>query len=247
MKRLLGTALLLSAALLACNQAPVVIPDSEVRFFNAVPDSQGIKIALGQQVITDVTSPVVFRAAFPSASTYQTAKAGNLTFSLCPADLLDCPLVVKDKTTTLEGNKKKTLLLIGTKADNDDTGANARPLKILDLSNETTAPAAGRSRLRVVHAATVVAAKTVDLFITAPDTDLTTINTPAPLSYEGSYEYRDYNAGTYRIRLTAPGTPSPVLVDSDTLTLEAGKTYTAVVTNPDAGNANKGVTLLTDK
>ncbi|MFN3266052.1 MAG: DUF4397 domain-containing protein [Deinococcales bacterium] len=245
MKRLIGAALFLSAALLACNLGPT--PTSEVRFFNAVPDTIGVKVFFGQDLMTTAPNGVDFRAAFPGNTTYRTLNAGTLTYSLCPADLLDCPSEVKNRTVVLGGAKKTSVILVGTKASNDNTGVDARPLEIVSLSNDTVAPAAGKSRLRVVHAAAVVAAKAVDLFITAPDTDLTTITTPAQVNYKGTYDYRDLNAGTYRIRATEPGVVSPVLVDSDNLTLEAGKTYTAIITNPDAGNANKGVTLLTDK
>jgi hypothetical protein len=245
MKRLIASTVFLSAALMACNPGPT--PTSEVRFVNAMPDSTGMKVFFSQDLITTTPNGVDFRTAFPSNTAYRILNAGTLTYSLCPADLLDCPTEVKNRAIALDGNKKTSVFLVGTKATNDNTGADARPLEILSLSNDTIAPAAGKARLRVVHVAPVVAAKNVDLFITAPTTDLSTITTPAQISYKGTYDYRDLNAGSYRIRLTAPGVTSPVLVDSDTLVLEDGKTYTAVVTNPDAANSNKGVTLLTDK
>jgi hypothetical protein len=245
MRRLLAATVFLSAALMACNSGPT--PTTEVRFFNAMPDSTGMKVFFAQDLITTTPNGVDFRGAFPSTTTYRTLNAGTLTYSLCPADLLDCPTEVKNRTISLDGNKKTSVFLVGTKATNDNTGADARPLEILSLSNDTAAPAVGKARIRVVHVAPVVAAKNVDLFITAPSTDLSTITTPAQIAYKGTYDYRDLNAGSYRIRLTAPGVTSPVLVDSDTLVLEDGKTYTAVVNNPDAANSNKGVTLLTDK
>jgi hypothetical protein len=245
MKRLIASALVLSAALMACN-TPAPQPTA-IRFFNAVPDSIGMGVDLSDVLITPITTPVVFRAAFPSNSTYRSALEGTLDYSLCPAEDRNCPAQVKNRKAVLSGNKKTTFVLIGTRATNDDTGTDARLLEALTLSDDTTAPVAGKARIRVVHVAPVVAAKNVDLFITAPDTDLSTITTPAQISYKGTYDYRDLNAGSYRIRLTAPGVTNTVLVDSDTLVLEADKTYTAVLTNPDAGNSNKGVTLLTDK
>jgi hypothetical protein len=243
MKRLIASALVLSAVLMACN-TPVPQP-TEVRFFNAVPDAVGVQVFLGRKLITPLGGGMVFRGAFPSLSTYETVTEGTLTFSLCPI-APSCLPEVSDKTVSLMANKKTTLALIGTEATNDNTGSDARPLEVQTISHETIAPAAGKARMQVVHLASALAAKKVDLFITDPTASLDNL-VPPVLDYKGTQPYRDFTPGSFRIRATVQGTPGSVLVDSDTLTLEANKTYTAIINNPDAANSNKGVTLLVDK
>jgi hypothetical protein len=243
MKKFIWGAVVSSLALTACPAPP--LQPTEVRFFNAVPDATGMQVFVARKLITPLGGGVIFRNAFPSASTYETVTEGTLTFSLCPV-APSCAPEVDNRTASLQANKKTTLALIGTEATNDNTGADARPLDVMTISHETPAPATGKARMQIIHLAAAVTAKTVDLFVTEPSASLDNI-VPPPISYKGIQPYRDFAPGAFRIRVTAPSVTDTVLVDSDTLTLEAGKTYTAIITNPNPANSNKGVTLLVDR
>ncbi len=240
MKKLIAGALFSSLAIVACNPTP--IPDSFVRFVNTIPDSSGVKIFFAQDLISGET-PIPFKAAFPSVTTFRAEKPSSLTYSLCPADLLDCPTVVKNKTVNLVSNVQTTVFLIGTKLTTDDLGTDARPLEILSLTSETAAPSVGKARIRVLHGLPNLDAKKLDLYITAPGAALSGF--PPELLYKNVFDYRDLTAGSYQIRATAPAVTDTILVDSGTLALEAGKTYTAVLVKPDVNKL--GVVLLTDK
>jgi hypothetical protein len=114
--------------------------------------------------------------------------------------------------------------------------------------NETTTPtnSAGNARLQIIHAASLLSAKNTKVYITAPDGALSD-PTPPALAYKGKLDYIDLTPGSYRIRLTPSNSISNVIIDSAAMSFEANKTYTAVISNPDAANANNGVTLLLDR
>lgn len=239
MKKIIAAVLVSSLGLMACNTTPSVIPNSQVRFVNTVQDSTGVNIFFGEDKING-TTPVPFKNSFPSATTYRTVVSGTLAYRMCLDDLYTC--TKPSETIALGGDKLTSVFLLGTKSATDDTGVNARPIEIISAVTDTAAPASGKIKIRVLHTATLPAANMVDIYITAPQDNLAGL--PPQLSYKGIYDYRELAAGSYRIRATAVGVTSTALVDSDTLTLEAGKVYTAVITNPENG---KGVILLTDK
>lgn len=240
MKKIIAGLLLSSLGLMACT--PAVIPDTFLRYVNASADSLGMKIYNKGIRVTD--SPIVpHKGAFPSLNTFLTLKTGSLTYSLCPELVQDCPSGVKDKNLNLAAEALTTLLLVGTTDTSDDGGADPRPIEVLALDTQTPAPAAGKAKIRVVHAATPTTAKTVDLYILAPDAALTGLT--VPLNYKGTSSYNTFDAGTYRVSATLPGVTNSTVVKSDPITLEAGKIYTAVLINPDVNGV--GTILLTDK
>ncbi len=240
MKKIILSALISSLGLMACT--PPVIPDTFVRYVNASSDSTGMKIFNKGTRVPD-SGVVNFKSTFPALGAYLTLKTGSLTYSLCPEFLQECPTTVKDKTVNLAAEAQTSLFLIGTADVADDGGANPRPMDLLVLESQTTAPAAGKVKIRVLHAATPAAAKTVDVFILAPDAALG--GTAPSIDYKNTTSYFTLDAGTYRVSATLPGDTSSVVVKSDPLTLDAGKIYTTVLVNPDVNKI--GAVLLTDK
>jgi hypothetical protein len=234
MKKTIVGIIFLSLGLVACPQPPVVLLDANVRFLNTVADSGGLKIFL-KGVRENEGSLLGFKAALPSLNTYKTIKEGTLTYSLCPDNSQDCPIAVKDKTVGLAGLEKKTVVLVGTNATNDDAVTDARPLEIVTLKDESSSPVAGKAMLRVLHTTNTPTAKTIGVHITAPDAPLVAL--PSFLDYKKNTEYITLDAGNWRVRGTVSST---TVVDSAILALAADKTYTAVL-------VNDGVVLLTDK
>jgi hypothetical protein len=221
MKKIIAGLLLSSLGLIACT--PAIIPDTFVRYVNISNDSTGMKIFNKGIRVTD--SPVVFfKEAFPSISTYATLKTGLLTYSLCPELVQDCPSAVKDKTINLAAEALTTLLLVGTTNPADDGGSDPRPVEVLTLESQTSAPLTSKVKIRVVHAATPPSAKSLEAYILAPEAALTGIN--IPLNYKATSSYSTFDAGTYRVSATLPGVTNSTVVKSDPLILVAGKIYT---------------------
>lgn len=185
--------------------------------------------------------PIEFKSAFP-ATGYAAVESGVRNIKICaaPADTT-CPI---NASPTLAPSAKYTIIAVGTLATTDDTGADARPLEPLVLPDAGTAPAAGKAKLRLVHGASAVGAKTVDVYITAPAADLATATaTKASFNYKDNSDYLEVAAGSYRVRITAPGTKT-VVIDTGTtgVALADGKLYTGIAVNPDANKS--GVILL---
>lgn len=235
----IGLLLASSLALAACTPPPPEVVNTQVRFVNAAAGSTTMNVFYGETPKN--TSPVPYGSVFPKADAYAIVSSGGLTYSLCLDGSLTC--TKKDQTIDTAKDKPKTVVLVGTKDTADDTGTNPRPLEVLAFSDETTLPAGDKAKIRVIHAASVPGANNVDIYITDPNAPLAGL--PPALEYKKSYDYREVAAGTLRLRVTAPGVTSSLLVDSGPLTLAAGKVYTAVIFNPDA--AGFGVSLLTDK
>jgi uncharacterized protein DUF4397 len=113
------------------------------------------------------------------------------------------------------------------------------------LTDDNSAPMPGDFKLRFFHASPTASA--VDLFITAPNADLTSA-TPAfaNVVFEGFAGYADMPQGTFQLRATSTGTRS-VIADTGPVTFMAGQVRTAVLVNPP-GSATEplGIVLLQD-
>ncbi|WP_404398237.1 DUF4397 domain-containing protein [Idiomarina loihiensis] len=114
-------------------------------------------------------------------------------------------------------------------------------LETLVLSNPVSDVAAGESRIQVVHAA--YGAPTVDVYLTAPDAELSSASATLTLAYGEESGQVDVETGDYRIRLTGAGDDA-VIFDSGTVSLADGDDYIIAATNNVAANsANSPVTL----
>lgn len=114
-------------------------------------------------------------------------------------------------------------------------------LEPLVLSNPVSEVAAGESRIQVVHVA--YGAPTVDVYLTAPDADLSTASATLTLAYGEDSGQVDVEAGDYRIRLTGVGDDT-VVYDSGTVSLADGGDYIIAATNNVSANLdNSPVTL----
>lgn len=114
------------------------------------------------------------------------------------------------------------------------------------LVDDNAAPAAGKAKLRVVHAAAAIAGN-VDIYVTAPDADLATQTAVAAGVQPGkasAYLVRD--PGTYRIRYTTAGTKT-VRFDAGTITLAAGQVRTVLAIDAAAGGGAMQAITLQDR
>ncbi len=233
----ISASLALAAVLASCNPTPPA--KANIRAVHASVDTPAVDILVDS---AKAGGPIEFKSAFP-ATGYAAVDSGVRNIKVCaaPADTT-CPI---NASPTLEPSAKYTIVALGTLATTDDTGADARPLEPLVLADAEAAPAAGKTKLRLIHGASLVAAKTVDVYITAPAADLATATaTKAGFNYKDNSGYLEVAAGSYRVRITAPGTKT-VLIDTGAtgVALADGKLYTGIAVNP---TALSGVILLGD-
>lgn len=219
-------ALLLPAiALAGCDEdSPAPGARASLRFVHAAPGAGAVNARWGDALVF---------AAVPYGGTaaYETIRAGERALAVRAiggaADLVASEL-------ELDVGGIYTVVVI-------KPTAAAASLSL--LADDNTAPAAGKAKLRVAHAAAAIAGN-VDIHVTAPDADLGTRAAAAAGIQPGrasAYLVRD--AGTYRIRYTTPGTRT-VLFDAGNITLVAGQVRTVLAIDAaTGGGAMQAITL----
>ncbi|MRX27795.1 DUF4397 domain-containing protein [Kangiella sp. HZ709] len=102
------------------------------------------------------------------------------------------------------------------------------------LSQANATPPTGQLTLQVLHAASN--APTVDVYLTAPGTDINTESPTTTLAFKDNLSPTDIDAGDYQIRITPTGSKT-VVYDSGTVTLPAGLLLNVLaVTNTGPGD-----------
>lgn len=121
-------------------------------------------------------------------------------------------------------------------------GSEAAPQSFV-LDDDTSAPASGKAKLRVVHAAAAQGA--VDVYILARATDLATATAVKPnVAAKGSSDYVTKDAGTYVVILTETGKKDVVLT-LEGVKLDAGNVRTiAAVEKATGGKPLESVTIV---
>jgi hypothetical protein len=117
---------------------------------------------------------------------------------------------------------------------------------LLLLEDDDSAPSAGQARIRVLNAAP--SATSVDVYVTAAGTDLSTVNPNASaVTPEDATAYLGVPVGSYRVRITAAGSKTTILLDVQNVALTAGKVRTLVVLDDADGGAPLRHALLADR
>jgi hypothetical protein len=102
----------------------------------------------------------------------------------------------------------------------------------------------GTSRVRVLHAA--VGVGTVDVYVTAPDADLTASAPIASIAFQEASDALDMPPGDYQLRVTPTGDPATVVFDAGTTTLVGGSDVLAVAINNTTASTQPITLLVTD-
>jgi len=223
--RLSLAALALAALAGACDDDPNG-PDAEarLRFLHAAPTTAAVAVKWdGESILSSV-------AYGASNAAYQDVRAGQRRLA---ARVSGASSDVASKLLTLVRGRAYTAVLVksGSSAD------------IALLADTNTAPASGKAKLRVAHAAASVSGN-VDVYVTAPGADLSSATAAASGVAPGkAAKYLERDAGTYQVRFTNAGTKTVVL-DAGSIALASGQIRTVVALDADAGGTPlKAVTL----
>ena len=226
--RIARAALLLPAiALAGCDEDSSGPEDrASLRFVHAAPGTAAVNARWGD-------AQVFAAVPYGGTAAYESVRAGERALAVratgAAADLVASELELDD-------DKAYTVLLLKPGA--------AATLSL--LADDNAAPAAGKAKLRVVHAAAAIAGN-VDIYVTAPDADLATQTAAAAGIQPGkasAYLVRD--PGMYRIRYTTPATKT-VLFDAGNITLAAGQVRTVLAIDAAAGGGAMQAITLQDR
>ena len=240
MKKLIPLLLLSSLSLVACPTTPVVVADAKFRLVHASPDAGPVDLYVDDKRISDAIN-IDFKGVYPKDA-YSTISAASHKVEICPTGSKTCYPAF---TAKFESGKSYTLIAMGTKAATDDAAPTARPLEIIPFTDNVAASSnAANAKLRIIHAASVVAADKVDVSVqTLTPTSTKVVN--RNVFYKSAFDADEVAAGNIQVLVNATDAAKSLLIDSGTVTVAAGKVYTAVAVNPTLG-AGGGVILLAD-
>jgi hypothetical protein len=197
---------------------------ARLRIVHDSPDAPNVDVLVnGATVATNV--------AYKAASDYLTVPASATEIKVRPTG-----------TTTDVINAKVTL---AKKTDYTVLATNlVASIEPLVLTDDNTAPASGKVKVRLVHGAP--SAPPVDIYVTAPGADISAATpTLTNVPFKAASSYLTVDAGSYEIRVTPTGTKT-VVIDSGTVPLTAGQIRTVVAVDNVGGGAPFGAIVLND-
>lgn len=197
---------------------------AHVRVVHAVPDAPAVDVQVdGKTVITAL--------AYGDASAYYNVARGTRTLAINETGTANSVL-----TTSATFKKDSSYTIIAT-------NLLASPQALI-LQDDLSSPAAGNSRVRLVHGAP--SAGLVDIYVTAPGADISAISpTFSNVAFASNTGYNELPAGNYQVRVTAAGSKT-VAIDTGTLTLVAGETATAVALDDVGGGSPFSAVVFMD-
>jgi len=179
----------------------------------------------------DFGAPAVAGLAFPEVTGYLELAPGDINVKVVPAG--ETTPVVIDADLTLEAATSYTVLAINALAD-------IEPRVLVDRIR----PIATEAQLRIVHASALAGA--VDLYLVAPGTDLESVDPNfTGVVLGGETGYLSLAAGDYDVAVTPTGDKTAAIGPA-TISLEAGKIYTAAARDEVGGSLPLGLILFDD-
>lgn len=233
-------AAVLSLSLAACGttEAPDPLspsgPTGRVRFVNLITDPARVPanailegLPFGVNLGYGGTTP--FSLPAPSNAVYSPILTGDRRLVL--KRTADTSVTLATINFTVTAGQDRTIYATG--------GTGGGTVTNFITNDDNAAPAAGQTRVRVVHLSPTAGA--VDVFVTSTTQDLATATpTLAGVTVQTASGYLSVAAGTYRIRLVPAGTPAAnraanVLLDVASIVFPANAARTIVAADAAAG------------
>ena len=198
--------------------------DARVRVVHASPDAPNVDVLVDDAV-------ALSNVPYLEVSDYLDVPSGDRNFKVNAAGT---PTTVIDTDADLAEDGEYTVIAAGL----------AESIQSFVLEDDNSAPAPGNVRVRAIHGAP--SAPAVDIYVTAPGTDLAT-ETPllASVDFGEVAQYVEAPAGTYQVRVTPTGSKT-IVNDSGPLTLASGQVRTVIAVDAAGGGAPFGLLLLED-
>lgn len=206
--------------------APIVEPpppppaSTYVRVHHSVADAPDVNVLLDGDIALE---------AVPFGASSGVIELEEATYSVQVDGILadeSTATVIGPADVELSGDMRYEVFAVGKVGDES--------IAPLIFANDFSAVTEGNVRVEVVHAAPD--APPVDVYVTAPDADLSAESALTTLSFTDNSGQVEVPAGDYQVRITVAGEPATVVYDSGTLTLADGADLVvAAVTNTMTG------------
>ena len=173
-----------------------------------------------------------------------------------PTDTASAYVGVSDGSPALQINDTTTSAVLAVTAPTVTKGQkfalvayeSGGSVRTAVISEDTTAPTSGTAIVRVFNAATDAGA--IDVYITDPATDITTLSSPT-FSFASSTSvqasnFASFAPGTFRIRVTGAGNPTDLRLDIPSVALADQQVATVILTPTTGGTLANGAILVQD-
>ncbi len=214
-----------------------VATPTSLRVVHASPDAPDVDVIVND----DADNPAVNDLAFPVVTGFidlpVPAGDSSITINVKVTPFDNAGVVVNNDgmgdDVTLDRGLEYTVLATGVLAD----------FALLPLVDDDRSIAT-EARVRIVHGSP--AAGEVDIYVTAPGTDISTVD-PAftAVPFRADTGYVPLAAGDYEVTVTPTGT-TDAAIGPAAITVEAGGVYTAVARDAAGGGAPLGLILFDD-
>ncbi|MGE6419866.1 CHRD domain-containing protein [Alteromonas macleodii] len=208
-------------------QEPTPAPEyANVRVVHAASDAPMVNITANDAILNDLES-VDYQVA-SSRFEVETGMYDIGVTGILPGENAE----VLQADVTLEADMNYDIFAVGNVSDES--------LSLLTVTSMETAVDAGNAQVQIVHAASM--APMVDIYVTAPDTDITAEQPLVTAEFTDATDLIQVPAGDYQIRITPAG-ETTVVYDSGTVNLADGADLLIAATN-NVGTGDSPVTLL---
>jgi hypothetical protein len=197
---------------------------ASLRVMHASPDAPPVDILVDNRVVFG-------SVPYKTASPFLKIKAGKRNIKV---NVAGTSMTVIDADIDFPKNSFSTIIAVDFLSQ----------INVLVLPDTNSTPSGPNLKIRVAHGSP--SAPEVDVYVTAPGEDLTTLDpTIENLAFFGSTDFLEIPQGNYQIRVTPTGLKT-VIYDSGTITLSPGSILTAVAVNSTSGKSIIGLVALTN-
>ena len=208
---------------------------AELRVVHASADTPAVDVIVND----DLASPLVPGLSFPDFSPAPTG------FVEVPAASYDISVVDSATQTAEPINIDGLALAAGVTYDVIAYNEFAAVDVLLEADDYRRLETA--AKVRLIHASTVADAVSpagVDVYVTAPGTDLSTVEpTLDNFEYGVNTGFLELTPGDYEVTVTADGSTDPA-IPTTPITIEANGIYTAIARDPRPAVPNDGLGLI---
>jgi hypothetical protein len=199
---------------------------ADVRVGHVSPDAPAVDVVVDD----DFGAPAVEDLLYTEVTPYLNPPPGDYNFK-----------VVDSATQTVQAINLDATLEIGTRTSVFAVNRLDTGIESLVLADDPRSIAT-EARVRIVHGSP--GAGLVDIYVTAPGTDITTV-TPAfeDVPFKAETGYVSLAGGTYDVSVTPANDPSTVAIFA-TLPVSEGDVFTVIARDAPGGDAPFGVILI---
>ncbi len=200
---------------------------ADVRVFHASPDTPNVDVVVND----DFANPLVSDLAFPNFTPFVSVPAA--TYNIKVADTATQTVVPIDVDLALEAGISYDVLAV-------DTFTNVNAFLAIDDRR----PVATESKVRIIHASP--GAGTVDIYVTAPGTDISMIEpTLTGVPFPANTGFLSLTPGDYEVTVTQTGMTMPAIGPA-AITIMPGGVYTAIARDAQGGGGPFDLILADD-